>query len=867
MLLTRLGKYRIISWLGGGAFGDVYLAEDTLLGKSFALKVSRLREKEIRFLKSEAQILASLDHPNIARFYNLDIIDGKLVLVMEYVEGESLRDVLEKRRIEIKEVPDFFFPVLDALNYAHSKGVLHRDVKPENILISHEGCVKLVDFGLGVFLKGGSLKATLAGTPIYMPPESWEGVFLPSSDLYSLAVVIYEALTGRNPFEGDTLEDIRRKVFDLELKPLSFYLPSIPSDLDGVLAKALSKRVEDRYNNAWQFKEDLAKALRLGRSLELPHVVLSRPSEELSLTPAQREVVFSPERRILLIGGAGTGKTTTLLYRLYRKLREGEDPSSFLVLSFTKKAVSDMKERLSLLLGKELRDIWIETFHGALYKILKREGERFGFSQNFLLISSSLPILKELANDLSPPQIERVLSEIAILRARLISPSEFMRFSRSPWERKVAKLYNDFSERKLKMDVMDFDDLLFYGVKLLEDEDAREVYSKRFRFLFVDELQDLNEAQYRFIKLLSSQDSEIFLTGDKDQSIYRWRGALPDVLDRAERELSLKRYELTHSFRLPKSILRVATSLMSRAGRDMSNMVSMRGEGKVELYIASDEIDEARFVTHRVRELSSSKKLSSMAVLYRHNYQSRVIEDQLIRLSIPYQVLGASRFYEREEVKRVISYLKGLVDRDLKPVTEFFSWLLGWKKSRFVISERIELENGRFSNRKKAERLIEFLDGLIKGESFTVEELLRIPLDISGAFKRRGGEWNAFKEGFLELLKLASSFGKGEMREFLNYLSLMEEMGLTYKGDLLNLLTFHSAKGLEFDVVFITGLFDGNVPALRSLARVEEVEEERRLLFVAMTRATELLFLSYPKKFDGKGTEPSRFLLELIGML
>lgn len=868
MLLTRLGKYRIVSWLGGGAFGDVYLAEDTLLGKSFALKVSRLREKEIRILKSEAQILASLDHANIARFYNLDLIDGKLVLVMEYVEGSSLRELMDRGKISPSDIPDLFFPVLDALEYAHSKGVIHRDIKPENILLSKDGCVKLVDFGLGLFLKGGSLRATLAGTPIYMAPESWEGVFLPASDVYSLAVVIYEALTGVNPFEGETLEEIRKKVFEVEPRPLRFYIPSSPEELERVLSKALSKRVEDRYTSASAFKEGLSRALKVGKSHDVSRILgFPRPSEELELTPAQREVVFSPERRILLLGGAGTGKTTTLLYRLYRKLREGENPSSFLVLSFTRKAVSDLKERLSLLLGKDIRDIWIETFHSAAYKILKREAERVGFSPEFSLIPSSLPLIKRIAPDLSPHQAERMINEIAVLRANLVSPEELLRRSRSAWQRRLAEIYIALCEEKVKDNVMDFDDLLFYTVKILEEEDLMEIYSKRFRFIFLDELQDLNEAQYRLVKVLVSGDAEVFLTGDPDQSIYCWRGALPDVMDRAERELSLKRYELSHSFRLPKSVLKVASSLMFRSGRDLSNLVSLKGEGRVELYIANDEFDEAKFVIHKVKELSSERKLSSMVILYRHNYQSRVFEDLLVRESIPYQVIGAMRFYEREEVKRVTSYLEGLLNGNLEAVSGFFLWLLGWKKNRFIVSDGLALGEGGFSNRRKAEKLIDFLRELRSGAELTVADVIRIPLEISGVFKRRGQGWEGYKEGLLEILKLAASYGRGEIREFLNHLSLMGEMGLTPKGDMLNLLTFHSAKGLEFSVVFITGLFDGNVPALRSLARLEELEEERRLLFVAMTRATELLYLSYPKKVEGKVVEPSRFLLELIGVL
>ncbi len=870
MLLTKLGKYRIISWLGGGGFGDVYLAEDTLLGKRFALKVSRVREKELRFLKREAQLLASLDHPNIVRFYNLDLIDGKLVLVMEYVEGESLRAFLEKKgRMELGELAEIFLPVLDALGYAHSKGLIHRDIKPENILISREGEVKLVDFGLGIFLRKSGLGATFAGTPSYMPPEAWRGIFLPSGDIYSLAVVIYEALTGRNPFDGETLEEIRRKVFEEEAKPLSFYLPSIPSKLDQVLRKAFSKKPEDRYLTASAFKDELVHALNVGKLHKITNLSLKKSShDELDLTPAQKDVVFSPERRILLVGGAGTGKTTTLLYRLYRKLREGADVQSFLVLSFTRKSVKDLKNRLSLLLGKDIREMWIETFHGALYKLLKREAERFGFSPDFSLIPSSLPILREVAIDMPSSAVERILSEISLLRVSLISPDEFLKKARSLWEKKVAELYDKLVRIKKEQDIMDFDDLLFYGAKLLQDPDLREIYSARFKHIFVDELQDLNEAQYCFIKFLVSPETELFLTGDSDQSIYSWRGAVPGIIERAERELGLRRFALTHSFRLPSSVLRVAASLMSHAGRDLSNLISLKGEGKVELYIAKDEMDEARFVVRTIKELSKYKSFSSMAVLYRHNSQSRLFEDLLARAQIPYEVLGALRFYEREEVKKFTSYLRGVLDRDLEAIADFFRWLLGWKSGKFLISGgEITLQDGNFKNKGRAEKLLAFLNDVFSGERLKVEELLKIPIEISGLLRRRGRKWEVFKEVYIELLKLASSFSSGELGEFLNHVSLMEEIGIERRGDAVKLLTFHSSKGLEFDTVFITGLVEGKMPPLRSLARLEELEEERRLLFVGITRAADTLYLCYPKRVDGRSSEPSRFLLQLLGML
>ncbi len=277
MIGKRLGKFEIKAWIGGGQFADVFLAFDTVVKRDFAIKVSRARERDVKGLVAEAQVLAALEHPNIVRFYSADVIDGRLVIVMEFVEGRSLRSLLdEEGRLSVPRALAIIYQVLDALEFAHSKGILHRDVKPENILVAQGDRVKLTDFGLAALVNPARLSASMAGTPLYMAPEAWKGKHTPQTDIWAAAAVLYEALAGHPPFYDETYEGLRKKILSGKPSPIR----EIPKELDKVIREALSPDPEERPPSAKAFRERLEAAVPKG-------VEPIRPAAEAPPTPPE----------------------------------------------------------------------------------------------------------------------------------------------------------------------------------------------------------------------------------------------------------------------------------------------------------------------------------------------------------------------------------------------------------------------------------------------------------------------------------------------------------------------------------------------------------------------------------------------------
>ncbi len=876
MVSSQLGKYRIIKWLGGGQFGDVYLGFDTILEKKFALKIARMREKDIIMLKDEAKLLSSLDHKNIVRFYNIDVIDKKFLMVMEYIEGKSLRSLMEEGKLSISSILSYLEQILMAIEYAHRQGVIHRDLKPENILISKDGTVKVTDFGLAKFLRPGSLSASIAGTPIYMAPEAWKGKFLKESDIYSLGAILYELLTQKAPFLSDTLEGIRRLVFRSKPTPPTLLNPKVPKELEEVVLSCLAKSPKDR-----PLASELLQTLFKDKGIEITSFPsIDIPRKEFSLTPQQEEVIECDAPQILLLGSAGTGKTTTLIYKVYHTIKKGVDPSNVLVMAFTKKAANDAKERLEHLLGKPSRDIWIDTTHTIGYRILKRDCGRLDIREDFEIREPSSKGFKLLLPGFGEERLRTILSMIENYKTRLLSPEQVERMARTTWERVCAEVYKKYQEILKDRNLLDFDDLIYYPVKLLEEyEDLREFYSKKFSHIFVDELQDLNYAQYRLIQLLYSKN--IFFTGDEDQSIYEWRGARKELIYQVSKDFpEIKTFILTKNFRLPERILEIAENLIShnRGRQQKLTFTAKEGRGDVELYTASNEDDEANFVGKTIKSLVNREKraFSDIAILYRLNSQSRVFEEVMAHSSIPYSVVGTERFYEREEVRNLTEFLRAIDKGEPEILLPIIGWLLNLKKRE--VSKYLRIKDNRLKLKtresllfpERVERCLTTINLILeKKDEFSVYDLLSLPLEQSGFLKRlKRRESEAGKlQNITELLESAKKFGPGELPLFLNHLALLENLEMVDWGrNTVKLLTVHSAKGLEFPVVFLTGLVEGIFPLVKNTADRRSLEEERRLCFVGATRAIERLYLSYPKLRYSRPTQVSRFIPEMLGM-
>lgn len=872
MIPQTLGKYRILRWLGGGQFGDVYLAHDTILDMDFALKVSRMRPADIQMLKDEARLLAGLTHPNIVRFYSVDNIDTHFVLVAEFVKGSALRDKLGRGRLDIPEALRIAGQTLAALAYAHEKGVIHRDLKPENILLTEEGEVKVADFGLARFLRKGSLAASVAGTPFYMSPEAWSGRFLPSSDLFSVGVILYEMLTGVLPFRGEHYEEIRAKLMNEEPTDPSRLRPEIPRNLTGTILSLLAKDAGARPQGAGEVLGALGTR---GRRI----VLSGEPFKEagvrgITLTAEQRDITESAENRLLVVGAAGTGKTTLLVHRAYHLTKQNISPDKLLFLAFSRRAAEEMRMRLERLLGRSLPDVWIETVHSFGWRLLRIEGWRLDLAPEFKTVSPE-EILNILAKKWGKNRAKALAESLADLRLEGKTLKGCP--ARTPSEKQIRDFWADYEQAKKDADAVDFDDLLINAVHLLEqDADLRDLWRSRFLHILADELQDLHPLQFKLLRLICGPDTGLFLTGDAAQSIYGWRGADPGLIEAAARVFApIKRHELNASFRIGTELIKIAGNLMS--GSEYSSGVPhlslVSPPGRFEFYKAKGVADEARFVVERIKSLVQEKgyRPSDFGVLYRINSYSRAFEEALAAERIPYGVIGSEPFYERDEVRYLLDILKSLREPSFAGSIRAWQWLLSLKPE----TNPLIIEEGLLKlspeARTRSRRLIErFLADIAEWSRRTDEVSPSDLLEFIGSSKVAAKRFSSSQasEVLDELKEASARFRKGELGLFLDHLALLEDLELAqWSRNAVRLLSIHSAKGLEFKAVFLVGLAEGLLPLTRSLADPGALEEERRLCYVAITRSLDELYVSLPARRFRQPTRPSRFLLQMLGLL
>ncbi len=834
MLLKKLGKYEIVDWLGGGRFGDVFLARDTILEKEFALKISRMRREEITILKDEARLLSSLNHPNIVRFYNIDFIENKFVLVMEYIKGRTLRDLIVLRGIDTNEAINITGQILDALIYAHKNGVLHRDLKPENILITEEETrllAKITDFGLARFIKADSISASSAGTPIYMAPEAWAGTFHARSDIWSIGIMLYELLTGVPPFLDDNLDGLRKKIEKNKYLAPTMRRTDIPEYVEDAIVKCLKVNPDARPAAS----ELLDRLMRKGKGIKIKvgFIAPQKQTQELTLTPTQQDVVSALDGKILLLGQAGCGKTTTLSYAVARLIDRGTPASRILVGTFTNKAANDIRESLQKLTNVAIHDLWIGTLHTIGLRILRRNAERIDLSEDFT-IQEPKQIFETMKVSTGKYRSNAIIKYIEVLKAKAISATNFK--PKNDWERLCHKIYQHYEEFKKENNLLDYDDLVLCVVKMLQDNrDLQEYYQNLFDYIFIDELQDINPAQYQMVKLILK--SNIFLTGDEDQAIYGWRGAERELIYHVGKDLKdIKTYYLTKSFRLPQGILELANNLMLRS----ATAIPTGDVGDVFVYGAKSEQDEADYLVKEIKALKKENlSFHAIAVLYRMNSLSRIYEETLARNHIPHTIIGGLSFYERAEVKPLIEYLE-LLDSSEKPSQEFLAQAF----SLFKIKDK-NLPRAReiLPHHQQHARLL--------SPAKIIEEIVDIS-ELKG-------------ENIEEIKVLAHNSRDTTLTKFLSEIKLVQELDLVDWGkDTVKLMTVHSAKGLEFPVVFIVDLVEDTFPLIKKMSAQKELDEERRLCYVAVTRAKKKLYLLYPKWRYGRYQKPSRFLVDMF---
>ncbi|OGL39836.1 MAG: hypothetical protein A3C43_01665 [Candidatus Schekmanbacteria bacterium RIFCSPHIGHO2_02_FULL_38_11] len=626
-----------------------------------------------------------------------------------------------------------------------------------------------------------------------------------------------------------------------------------------------------------------------------------------SLNNKQREAVEQINGSILVLAGAGSGKTRVITHRIaYLKKKYEILPENVLAVTFTNKAAKEMKERvLSLTASEQFH--WINTFHSTCARILRRHCKMLGFESNFVIYDSSdqLNIIKSTMSQLKVD--ERVLNPdsaqgyISSAKNQLKKPSDINQIFNDYLSEEVLKVYSAYQRSLKKNNAMDFDDLLMHTVELLKtNPDILDYYSEKWRHIMVDEYQDTNHAQYQLIRLLSSKHKNLCVVGDDDQSIYRWRGAdISNILNFEKDFPDCLVIRLEQNYRSTKNILRAANSVIeknfSRKGKSLWTD-NIEGE-KIYHATLNSECEEGLYICRKIKELCllENRKLNDFAIFYRTNAQSRVIEDMLRRENMPYDIFGGVRFYDRKEIKDILAYMRVLSNPDDDLSFERIintpnrgigeATLLKIKKiaerdgiSIYRASE-VFLKEGKLSLKTEAS-LSEFLK-LICGsinlqQRISVSELTEKILEETRYAEEVIGKNKEEKEGRIENLReFISAIEEFERSsEDTSLKTLLEQISLIttvdkYDGTLerVTLMTLHNAKGLEFQVIFMSGMEEGLFPHFLSSNESLEIEEERRLCYVGMTRAKERLFLTNTYRRKIYGTErmnmPSRFIREI----
>ncbi|MGZ4397657.1 MAG: ATP-dependent helicase [Gaiellaceae bacterium] len=636
--------------------------------------------------------------------------------------------------------------------------------------------------------------------------------------------------------------------------------------------------------------------------------IASSPEQYLNeLNPAQREAVVTTEGPLLVIAGAGSGKTRVLTYRVAHLIRScGVKPHEILAITFTNRAAGEMRSRLDALLGPQARRIWIMTFHAACGRILRSEIPRLGYKSSFTIYDQADQIrlitlcLQELDRDPKRFAPRGIHAQISNAKNQLVGPEEYGARVSSFYDRTVAEVYDLYQRRLFAASALDFDDLLYLTVEVLDRfPEARTRWQKAFRYVLVDEYQDTNHAQYRLLQLLAEKHRNICVVGDPDQSIYAFRGAdIRNILE-FERDFgAAQTIALEQNYRSTNAILETANGvIVNNRERREKRLWSELGEGEpVRVIEVEDEHAEARFIAASIAGLvEEGYSGREIAVFYRTNAQSRVLEDVLVRQGIGYQVIGGPRFYERAEIKDAVAYLQ-VLDNPADAV----SLLRIANRPRRGIGETSLARLASFAQSldiplwdalaraeeagvsSAAQRCVESLCTLLQSlqsaaQELELAELVETVLERSGYMESLRAERTIEAQGRIEnleeLVGVAREFQaqaeEPTLSGFLQEISLYSDVdALDEEKSDVTLMTLHNAKGLEFRAVFMIGMEEGIFPHARSIEE-QGIEEERRLCYVGMTRAMERLVLTHAAVRALYGRRdynlPSRFLDELPG--
>ena len=623
------------------------------------------------------------------------------------------------------------------------------------------------------------------------------------------------------------------------------------------------------------------------------------------LNPQQRLAVETTGGPLLVLAGAGSGKTRVLTYRVAKLIEDGVPPWKILAITFTNKAAKEMAERISKLAGAQAAEVWVSTFHACCARILRRDIEKLGYKRQFAIYDEDdrLTLIKSILKELNlsdkeypPRQVRAVISDA---KNRMLTPAEWLKDAGDNFRNKhLSEVYARYEDGLRGNNALDFDDLLLKTLELLASQPpVLDYYRNRFDYILVDEYQDTNAAQYELVRLLAGEKRNLCVVGDDDQSIYGWRGAdIRNILDFEKDFPDAKVVKLEQNYRSTANILDAANQVIAHnRGRKEKALWTEAGEGeKITLYRALDERDEAAYIAAMARREAQRYGAGQVAVLYRTNAQSRVLEEAFVRSGTAYRVYGGLKFYDRKEVKDLIAYMRALVhpDDDISPrriinepkraigdstVEALLEY--GRENELSLLSAALDVDNVPLSTRAAtavrgfAEMMIDLTEALYEQKPSEFLDTLLEKTGYARQYEAAPSDENTARlENIEELRGAVTDFERlnpeGGMTDFLENVALMTDLdGMEEQRGAVTLMTLHAAKGLEFDAVFLAGMEENIFPISRALMDEDQLEEERRLCYVGITRARKKLYLSCAHTrmlYNARNAnEPSRFLSEL----
>jgi DNA helicase-2/ATP-dependent DNA helicase PcrA len=938
-----IAHYRIMEPIGAGGMGAVYKAYDKKLHRVVAVKVLpqeyvSQQDRRRRFYQ-EARAASALNHPHILTVYEVGEDDGKPYIAMEYIQGQTLRQKIKSRALEIKQTLDIAIQIADGLGKAHEAGIIHRDLKPENLMISSDGYAKILDFGLAklvaqrerslaadsaqkTLLRVETESGTLMGTVNYMAPEQLLGQRVDRRcDVFSFGVVLCEMITGIAPFVHDNRIDTMHAILHRDPKLPDGAFPEVPADLQRILTRALAKTPKERYQTVAELAHDLralkrdvelGKALPIGSArtkLVLKRVATSTRTRDIDyeseLNESQLKAVMTTDGPLLIVAGAGTGKTRTLVYRVARLVEISVKPESILLLTFTRRAATSMLTRAAALADARCQRVSGGTFHALGHSVLRKFADNAGVHRNFTVLDQSDT---EDVIDLMRRQIKltkgdhfprkRTIAAIFSMMVNKVLPLKSVLKQEYPQfldqRKNLDLLFRLFEDFKRSKQMLTYDDLLVRFKEGLENSEVmREQLSEQYRYIMVDEYQDTNKLQAQIVKLMTARHDNVAVVGDEFQSIYSFRGASHrNMLEFPKLFPAAKVIKLEENYRSTQPILNVANSIMEEVKESYKKRLFSTIEGGEPPVVVSarDENEQSRFVAQRIDELrEQGVPLSEIAVLFRSSSHSFDLEIELGKQGIPFRKFGGIRFAESAHIKDALSFLRVVV----KPA-DTLSWFRMLKlidhvgdATVYQILEHLGVEQRDFRSPRTKETLFRKLHKFPGRASYQTQlvRLARVLTTVAES-KTPTEQLSPVLKFYRPLLKnkYDDAQRRGRDLEHLQSIAkrykttakLLEDVALdpteVMEGNaarrttgFVTLSTVHSAKGLEWDNLFIIWMTDGWFPSNRFQEEFDDLEEERRLLYVATTRAKKELHFVYPANvYRGPDTDNtpalSRFL-------